>query len=423
MISLDPDNAPTPQACPPSSCESVLEVDLRTGQRRPIWAGDTSTTTAVDLSVSSDGRLVAFNSNDPGILPGKTSTGYDTYVWDRASAAFERESVNPQGADARDDAADCGSLVGAHLTNCGSAGASISASGRFVAFGSNADDLVPGQAPGPMRVYVRDRENHRTELVSTPMGGGQLITDALVWDQAISADGRFIVFSSGDSALPGHSPGCSQAPGVFFSPPTCTSDIYVHDRSNQDTRLVSRSMTGSGGNSGSFNGVISADANHVAFVSDATDLVPNQTSGNTQYFEWDRAPGRIVMVSVSSSGAQSVGYSAHVGVSAAVGGTGTSSNALPFESISSDGRYVAFNSTAANLVSNKTTAYNDVFVHDLLTGATTRESVSSSGAQADNDCFTPVISSDGTLVIFTSRSFAGNSRGPFQVYLHELEHP
>ena len=123
-----------------------------------------------------------------------------------------------------------------------------------------------------------------------------------------------------------------------------------------DTTRVSVASDGAQGNGYSYHPSISADGRYVAFESDASNLVSGDTNGARDVFVHDRQGGGTTRVSVASDGAQGNGGSAH-------------------PSISADGRYVAFQSDASNLVSGDTNGWSDIFVYDRQTGQTTRVSV------------------------------------------------
>ncbi len=145
----------------------------------------------------------------------------------------------------------------------------------------------------------------------------------------------------------------------------------------------------------------SADGRHVTFVSDANNLVPSDTNGKWDIFVYDRITGMTERVSVNSSGIQANGDSYHA-------------------SISADGRYVAFESSASNLVPGDTNGRMDIFVHDRITGITERVSVDSSGIQANQGCGSPSISADGRYVAFTSWAsnlVPGDTNGKCDVFL------
>jgi Tol biopolymer transport system component len=209
---------------------------------------------------------------------------------------------------------------------------------------------------------------------------------------AISADGRFVAFHSAATNLV-----AGDTNGFF--------DVFVHDRQTGITTMVSVDSSGSQGNGLSAFPAISADGRFVAFHSIASNLVPADTNADLDVFVHDRQTGITTRVSVDSSGAQ-----------------GNNTSGLPI--ISADGRFVAFQSFASNLVAGDTNLTGDVFVHDRETGVTTRVSVDSSGAQGNEESEMPSISADGRFVAFHSLGsnlVAGDTNGFFDVFLHDRE--
>jgi Tol biopolymer transport system component len=223
----------------------------------------------------------------------------------------------------------------------------VSGDGRFVAFLSAADNLVAGDTNGHVDVFVRDRQLGTTERVSVSTAGAQADADCL--GPAISADGRFVVFSSAATTLvPADTNG--------------KLDVFVHDRQTGITERVSVSSAGVQGDNNSAFPSISGDGRFVAFWSAATNLVSGDTNAHSDVFVHDRQTGVTERVSVSSAGVQADGDS------------------LVSPAISADGRFVAFYSSATNLVPGDTNAQADVFVGDRQLGTTERVSVSSAGA-------------------------------------------
>jgi len=264
----------------------------------------------------------------------------------------------------------------------------ISADGRFVAFYSDASNLVDGDTNGARDVFVRDRTSGTTTRVSIDGAGAQGNSHSFA--PAISADGRFVAFSSDASNL---------VPGDTNS----ADDVFVHDRQSGATARVSASSGGAEANSGSFSPALSSDGRIVAFLSDASNLVAGDTNASRDVFVDDRQTGVTARVSVASAGVQ--------------GNVGSFSVA-----ISGDGRFVAFHSFADNLVPNDTNETADVFVHDRQTGETTRVSVYDGGAEADGDSFRPAISADGRFVAFDSDSTIlvwGDVNFAFDVFVHD----
>lgn len=199
--------------------------------------------------------------------------------------------------------------------------------------------------------------------------------DSGSFNPSISSDGRYVAFTSGARNL---------VQGVTNN----TNDVFVHDRVTGETTRVSIASDGTEGNGGSSFAAISADGRFVAFQSVATNLVVEDTNGQDDIFVHDRQTGETTRVSVASNGQQASGYSY-------------------FPAISANGRFIAFESFASNLVVGDTNGTFDIFVHDRETGATTRVSVASDGTEGDRlSRGTPAISADGRFVAFYS--FATN---------------
>jgi signal peptidase I len=254
--------------------------------------------------------------------------------------------------------------------NASSTQSAISGDGRYVAFVSAASNLVPGDTNDQSDVFVHDRQTGATDRVSVDSAGGQ--ADGSSGAPAISGDGRFVAFVSAASNLvPDDTNG--------------ENDVFVHDRQAGTTERVSVGSAGGQADGGSEAPTISGDGRFVAFESTASNLVPGDTNGQSDVFVRDRRSGTTERVSMDSAGNQ-----------------GNDQSGLP--TISADGRYVAFASSASNLVSGDTNGQSDVFVHDRETGTTERVSVDSEGNQADGSSTSPAIAADGRLVAFESKA-------------------
>lgn len=260
-------------------------------------------------------------------------------------------SVNPNGA--------CG--------NGNSHRPSLSADGRYVAFESAASDLVVGDTNGEQDVFVMDRTTGVVTRVSVASNGTQ--ASAMSGEPAISADGRYVAFVSRSGLSPFDSNGLP--------------DVYRHDRATGQTVLVSCSALGIVGQDGSGAPSISGDGRFVAFRSLAWNLVPNDTNGWSDVFVKDLQTGQIEIV---SSAAPNVGGNLPAGVGR----------------ISRDGRFVAFDSYASNLVANDTNGTADVFVRDRQTGGLWRVSVGPNSQQGDGASDVLDITADGSLVLYRS---------------------
>ncbi len=266
----------------------------------------------------------------------------------------------------------------------------ISADGRFVAFYSDATNLVSGDTSGVSEIFVHDRQTGTTERVSVAMGGAEANGGSLY--AAISADGRFVAFYS-------------DANNLVSSDTNGRGDIFVHDRQTGTTERVSITTGGIQADGYSFRPVISADGRFVAFDSDATDLVSGDTNGTTDVFVHDRQTGTTERVSVATGGTEA-----------------NSTSDTP--AISADGRFVAFRSFADNLVSGDTNADTDIFVHDRQTGTTERVSVATGGTEANSTSDTPAISADGRFVTFYSNAtdlVGGDTNSAPDVFVHDRQ--
>ncbi len=301
-------------------------------------------------SISADGRFVAFTSGASNLAPGDTNGFADFFVRDRLNGTTERVSVDSGGAQGDGD-----SYI--QLTT-----GSISADGRFVAFLSAATNLVAGDTNGWPDVFVRDRQTGTTERVSVATGGVQGNDESGAF--SISGDGHFVAFYSGSSNLGGPAGG-----------------VYLRDLQLGTTECVS--LASGGAPSWGTAPSLSFDGRFVAFLSGSTILIPGDTNGVADVFVRDRQLATTERVSVATGGAQ-----------------GNLGSALA--SVSADGRFIAFMSDATNLVGGDTNAAADIFVRDRLNGTTERVSVNSANLQGDSSSQYPSISGDGRIVAFES---------------------
>ncbi|MBI2842240.1 MAG: PD40 domain-containing protein [Armatimonadetes bacterium] len=306
-------------------------------------------------SISGDGRYVAFESYATNLVPGDTNVQYDVFVRDMVLGTTERVSVSTGGAQG-----DGGSLQ-----------PSISADGRYVAFSSGAKNLVPGDMGGD-GIFVRDRVLGTTERVSVSTDGVQ--ADKISASPSISGDGRYVAFFSyAKNLVPGDT--------------NDRADVFVRDRVLGTTERVSVSTDGVQANSDCIGDSISGDGGYVVFKSDASNLVPGDTNVWDDIFVRDRVLGTTERVSVSTGGVQGNSFSGTI-------------RAL---SISEGGRYVTWTSSASNLVPLDTNGFADVFVRDRVLGTTERVSVSTGGVQGNNGSGDGVsISGNGRYVAFDS---------------------
>jgi Tol biopolymer transport system component len=337
-------------------------------------------------AISADGRYVAFNSLAYNLVLGDLNGHYDVFVRDLHTGVTERVSLDSTGAEGDDDS-------GSGISNDVSGNnLSVSSDGRFVAFGSKATNLVAGDTNGVSDVFVRDRQTGLTERVSVSSGGVQ--GNSISGAPSISPDGRYVAFISYSSNL---------APSGTSAFPK----IFVRDRRNGTTELVSTDSNGIEGNNDSIEPSISADGRYVAFQSLADNLVPGDTIGSFDIFVHDRQTGTTERVSVGLNQTQADNHSG-------VDGGGIS--------ISSDGRFVVFDSRATNLVRGDTNGATDVFVYDRWIGVTERVSVDSTGGQGNGLSEGSSLSADGRYVTFNSFAnnlVLGDSNNDSDVFVHD----
>ena len=288
------------------------------------------------------------------------------------------------GPDLISLAADGAAADGASFTPA------ISADGRYVAFASAASRLVPGDTNAAEDVFVYDRETRRTERVSLSSGGVQ--GNGASYDPAVSADGRYVAFTSAASNLTS-----GDRNGEI--------DVFVRDRVDRVTVLASAGPRGAMGDGPSVAPSISGDGRLVAFESDAATLVADDTNGTGDVFVHDLVDGLTRKLSMAGNGRQTESPSFGAAISA-------------------DGRSVAFESFSARLVDDDTNGALDVFVADVPSGSVERVSLATGGGQADDRSYSPSISADGRIVAFAS--FAANlvpddTNGLLDVFLHRRD--
>jgi WD40-like Beta Propeller Repeat len=352
----------------------LLLVALVLALAVPGWAGPAPKTKRVSVDssgaqatgggsynpvLSAGGRFVAFESYATNLVGGDTNGQYDIFVRDLKTGKTKRVSVDSSGAEA---------------TGGASRRPSISADGRFVAFRSDATNLVGGDTNGYGDIFVRDLKTGKTKRVSVDSSGAQA-ADGDSYNPSISAGGRFVAFTSYATNLVG---GDTNGYG----------DIFVRDLKNHTTKRVSIDSSGAQAlGESSYNPSISADGGFVTFQSYATNLVHHDTNGFQDIFLRDLSAHKTTRISVTSHGHQANGASYFID-----------------PAISADGRFVTFISQATNLSPKATDSYEDDFAHDRKTGKTTLVSVNNAGFEGNSHSYDPAISANGRWVAFPSNS-------------------
>ncbi len=329
-------------------------------------------------AISANGRYVAFESDAFNLVTGDSNAKRDIFVRDLQTGTTTRASVSSNGTQANDS----------------SYSPSISADGRYVAFASVATNLVADDTNQAADVFVHDMQTGTTVRVSLNCDGTETV--GFYSDQPyISANGRYVAFHAWGDLM-----GCGDSNG--------NGDVFVHDMQTGTTTLVSVSSEGVQGTAPRWGDsqypFISANGRFVVFSSGATNLVDDDTNLICDYdsvpdydtcddiFVHDMQTGETTRVSVATDGTEG----------------NDRSNTSPYASISDDGRYVVFSSDASNLVANDTNEARDVFLHDRQTGTTTRISLDPDGNAFEESASIGQISGNGRYVTFT----AGNHDQP-----------
>ena len=267
---------------------------------------------------------------------------------------------------------------------------SVSATGRWIAFDSTSSDLVSNDQFGARDVFVRDRLTGETMRASVGIGGE---ADNDSTDAAISADGRFVAFTSA-------------ATNLVSSDTNGVDDIFVFDRQTGKTVRASVATGGAEAHGSSFFPAISGNGRFVTFISSASDLVPGDTNGLDDAFVHDLVTGTTTRVSVRSDGAQTL----------------TAHDFTGPPDLTYDGGRLVFASSATDLVSGDTNgATADVFLHDRLAKTTVFASVNAIGAQANAFAADGNISEDGNVLAFasTATNLPGGN-GQLHVFARDL---
>ncbi len=330
-------------------------------------------------SISSEGRYIAFESSSDNLVPNDTNATYDIFLHDRDTGETTRVSVDSEG-----NQADSATLFQSLMP-------SISADGRFIAFWSSADNLVPDDTNANWDAFVHDRITGETTRVNVTPEGEQSIFGS--GSPVISGDGRYVAFSAYDF--------------LTLDDTNEQWDVFVYDREDGQLSLVSVDSENQAADGNSWVRFISADGRYVVFESLATNLVPTDNNAAWDVFVHDRETGETSRVSVDSQGNEA---------------NNDAEWFMTSMSISADGRYVAFHSYADNLVPDDTNQVDDIFLHDRLSGETTRISVDSQGNEANGFSDSASISSDGRYVTFFSSAdnlVLDDTNGAWDAFVHD----
>ncbi len=333
----------------------------QTTERVSVGAGPVEADGASrQAAISADGRFVVFASSATNLVAGDLNGVDDVFLHDRTSGVTSLISLDSAGAQA----------------NGASARPLVSEDGRYVLFESDATNLDASDTNASRDVFLRDTQLGTTQLVSLLPSGAQAAGPS--GDPSLTPDGLFAAFR-------------------------IEADVYVRDLTANTTSLVSIDQLGVGAVGSSFGSSISADGRYVAFASLSSAIVAPDTNGAYDVFVRDTTSGTTVLASVDTLGNQA--------------------NAVSGDpAISPDGRFVAYFSNATNLVANDTNGRRDVFVHDLVTGETTRVSVDTAGVEGDELSRRPSVSFGGRYVAFYSQAtnlVAGDANGVADIFVRD----
>jgi len=334
-------------------------------------------------SVSADGRFVAFASLSDNLVPDDTNVSNDIFVRDRRTGTTERVSVSSAGRQADRDSG---------VFN-GMGAPSISGDGRYVAFDSEATNLVRRDTNDTADVFVHDRLTGTTDLASVASDGTP--ANAGGTEPGISRDGRFIGFVSVSDNL---------VPDANF-----TADVFVHDRQTGVTERISQAPNGADANSQSlFAPRLNADGRFVYFTSFASNLLEGDSdNSDVDAYLFDRQTDTTT--AITSNRGSSGSFVINHGIAAGISG---------------DGRYLTFTTGDNTFVTPDTNNFfEDAWLVDRVTGDAVLVGVNDAGEQGDDSTFAGDVSDDGRFIALVSRStnFGGPSNFQANVYLRDRD--
>ena len=374
---------------------------------------DFGTLASSSPSFSADGRLVVFASYSNHVVPGLTNlfTGPQIFLLDTVTGVTRLVSATATGVPC----------------NSGCDDATISADGSTIAFASDATDLASQPTTSWRNIHVYDVATGTLSLASVAANGNLPDNDS--HHPVLSGNGRQVVFTS-------------RAGNLVLGDNNGIEDVFLRDLVLGSTEWISAPRFG-GSTGQSFGGSISADGRFVAFLSDASTLVPNDPPFTSDIFLLDRAIGTLRVASTTPSGTRSTGFpqlprlsldgqwlvfqsdatdlvpgdtNGAVDVFAhsitgqvtfrisqtpqGAAPAGASDYGFP----SADGRFIAYRSAASDIVAGDVNAKADVFLYDMLSGRTELVSVSTTGVQGNQSCDFPQLDPTGRKVMFQTRS-------------------
>lgn len=314
-------------------------------------------------AVSDGGGMAVFSSTQTDLVSGDSNAAADIFLKNLTDGSIKRISVDATGAEG----------------NALSHEATISKNGDYVVFHTDATNL-DGTTSTAGQVYFYDVAGDSLSKISVNSAGVE--ANAYSNGLAISDDGRYIAFYSSATNLVD-----SDSDTVYDDDTNGLDDVFLYDRTLSKTTRISTDSSGVQSTGGASNGAVamSGDGVYVAFSSAATNLVGSDTNSQGDIFIKNTSDQSISRISVQTGGAEASG--------------GGSLN----PDITSDGRYVVFESSATDMVSGDTNSLSDIFRHDTTTNTTVRVSTDISASEASGGgSYSPTISDDGDYVAFYS---------------------
>ncbi|HVS58178.1 MAG TPA: hypothetical protein VHD60_00360 [Candidatus Saccharimonadales bacterium] len=365
---------------------------------------------ANQVSLSQNGRFAAFASKATNLVNETVSGSYDeVYVRDRLNDTTTLASISSSGLVANGDSEDL----------------MLSADGRYVVFKSNASNL--GSNGSTYHIFLHDMQTGATQIVDTNSNG---VADGTYgsMEPSVSADGRYVVFSSFSTNL--------------VTTPSLTSHsysyVYLKDMQTGTVELLSIGTGGSAPNGSSGYPRIDCGGDEVAFYSTASDLVANDLNGQEDVFLYDQIDGTTKDITISSDGSSTInsiscngeymGVTSYATNLTAANISGNIESAYEYDRlndkftlasqssdgilgnadsngafVSNDGRVVAFSSMATNLTSSDNDSSGwDIFLRNIETSTTEMIDINSSGVQANAPAYAPSLSANGKYVGYSS---------------------
>lgn len=374
-------------AAPEPDTGSAQDVTFVTTMAMPDVLGDTmrisvdsneqqSNANSINGSISADGRYVVFDSVASNLVENDANQSWDIFLRDRLNETTIRLSQSWQGGDS--DGASIDPV--------------ISDDGTVVVFSSSATNLVNDDTNQVADIFRVDLLNGNVTRISVNQELEEANNDNDAPD--VSAGGRYIVYESNATNL------------ANTADNNGATDIFLYDSQTGATELVSINSEEEQGNGISRNPSVSDDGRYVVFESQSSNLVEDDSNNASDIFLRDRELGMTYRLSVNDNGEQA-----------------NENSATPM--INANGTLVVFQSTASNLVDNDNNEVRDIFVRDLINNATSRVNVSSSGGEANASTYTaPAIDASGRYIAFYSSAnnlVENDSNNAWDVFLHDRE--